>query len=65
MAFMRMISVDDHIDLPYLPADLWTSRLPGGLTEQGPHVVEVPMAARNGAVAARTGAAGPAVDRRR
>ncbi len=36
-----MISVDDHIDLPYLPADLWTSRLPAGLAELGPHVVEV------------------------
>ncbi len=33
-----MISVDDHIDLAYLPADLWTSRLPAELVERGPQV---------------------------
>lgn len=35
-----MISVDDHIDLQYLPADLWTSRLPARLSEVAPRVVE-------------------------
>jgi predicted TIM-barrel fold metal-dependent hydrolase len=35
----RMISVDDHIDLPYLPADLWTTRLPDDLRDRGPRVV--------------------------
>jgi len=35
-----MISVDDHIDMQYLPKDLWTERLPASLREQGPHVVE-------------------------
>lgn len=35
-----MISVDDHIDLQYLPRDLWTERLPGPLRERGPRVVE-------------------------
>lgn len=35
-----LISVDDHIDLQYLPADLWTSRLPAALRERGPRVVE-------------------------
>ena len=35
-----MISVDDHIDLQYLPKDLWTERLPASLAERGPRVVE-------------------------
>jgi len=33
-----MISVDDHIDLPYLPADVWTSRVPEHLRDSAPHV---------------------------
>jgi predicted TIM-barrel fold metal-dependent hydrolase len=36
----QMISVDDHIDMQYLPKDLWTERLPAALRERGPHVVE-------------------------
>jgi predicted TIM-barrel fold metal-dependent hydrolase len=36
----QMISVDDHIDMQYLPKDLWTDRLPASLRERGPHVVE-------------------------
>ncbi|MEX2599385.1 MAG: amidohydrolase family protein [Dehalococcoidia bacterium] len=32
------ISADDHIDLGYLPKDLWTSRLPKALLEQAPQV---------------------------
>ena len=35
-----LISVDDHIDLEHLPADMWTSRLPSALRERGPRVVE-------------------------
>ena len=35
----RMISVDDHIDLPYLPGDLWSTRLPAHLRDRGPRVV--------------------------
>jgi predicted TIM-barrel fold metal-dependent hydrolase len=34
----RMISADDHIDLGYLPKDLWTSRLPASLRDRAPHV---------------------------
>lgn len=34
------ISADDHIDLGYLPRDLWESRLPSALRAQGPHVVD-------------------------
>jgi predicted TIM-barrel fold metal-dependent hydrolase len=34
----RPISCDDHLDLQYLPADLWTSRLPQSLRERAPHV---------------------------
>ena len=33
------ISADDHIDLGYLPRDLWTSRVPEALRERAPHVV--------------------------
>lgn len=36
----QMISVDDHIDLGYLPRDLWTERLPASLRERGPRVVD-------------------------
>lgn len=33
-----MISADDHIDLGYLPSDLWQERLPADLKERGPRV---------------------------
>jgi len=36
----RFISADDHIDLRWLPKDLWTARLPVKLCERGPRVVE-------------------------
>lgn len=36
----QMISVDDHIDLGYLPKDVWSERLPKTLRERGPRVVE-------------------------
>jgi uncharacterized protein len=36
----RFISADDHIDLRWLPKDLWTARLPARLREHGPRVVE-------------------------
>jgi predicted TIM-barrel fold metal-dependent hydrolase len=36
----RFISADDHIDLRWLPRDLWTARLPVKLRERGPRVVE-------------------------
>ena len=36
----RFISADDHIDLRWLPKDLWTARLPARLRERGPRVVE-------------------------
>jgi uncharacterized protein len=36
-----MMSVDDHIDLPYLPSDLWQARLPERLRERAPQVVEI------------------------
>ncbi|MBM4299154.1 MAG: hypothetical protein FJ143_15570, partial [Deltaproteobacteria bacterium] len=34
----NMISADDHIDLGYLPRDLWTERMPAALRERAPHV---------------------------
>lgn len=36
----RFISADDHIDLRWLPKDLWSDRLPAKLREAGPRVVE-------------------------
>ena len=36
----RTISADDHIDLRWLPKDLWTERLPAGLRDRGPRVEE-------------------------
>ena len=36
----RFISADDHIDLRWLPRDLWTERLPARLRERGPRVVD-------------------------
>ena len=33
-----MISADDHIDLGYLPKELWTERLPNSLKDRAPHV---------------------------
>jgi predicted TIM-barrel fold metal-dependent hydrolase len=37
----EMISVDDHIDLQYVPRDVWTERLPASLVERGPRVIEL------------------------
>jgi predicted TIM-barrel fold metal-dependent hydrolase len=36
----RFISADDHIDLRWLPKNLWTERLPARLRERGPSVHE-------------------------
>ncbi len=36
----RFVSADDHIDLRWLPKDLWTERLPARLRGRGPRVVE-------------------------
>ena len=36
----RFISADDHIDLRWLPKDLWRERLPARLRERGPRVIE-------------------------
>src|SRR5262249_815002 len=34
--YYRLISADDHLDLQYLPADLWTARLPKSLRDRAP-----------------------------
>ena len=34
------VSADDHIDIGYLPKDLWTQRLPKSLLGRAPHVEE-------------------------
>ena len=36
----RFISADDHIDLRWLPKNLWTERLPARLRAQGPRVID-------------------------
>ena len=36
----RFISADDHIDLRWLPKDLWSERLPARLRDRGPRVID-------------------------
>ena len=38
----RIISADDHIDLQWLPKDLWQKRVPLPLRERAPRVVDTP-----------------------
>jgi len=47
----RLISADDHMDLCYLPPDLWQSRVRSVLREQAPRVVQGP----NGPIWVREG----------
>ena len=35
-----LISCDDHLDLGYLPADLFQSRLPAALKDRAPRIEE-------------------------
>ena len=35
-----LISADDHLDQTYLPADLWTKRMPEKFRDRAPHVEE-------------------------
>jgi predicted TIM-barrel fold metal-dependent hydrolase len=37
----RLISADSHLDLPWIPPDLWQRELPAPLRERGPKVVDV------------------------
>jgi predicted TIM-barrel fold metal-dependent hydrolase len=37
---LSIYSCDDHLDLNSVPVDLWESRLPAALREQGPRVVD-------------------------
>ena len=37
----RIISADDHIDLQWLPADLWQQRVPAKYRDRAPKVVEI------------------------
>ena len=36
----KMFSADDHVDLPYLPGDLWTARVPRKFRDRVPRLVE-------------------------
>lgn len=38
----RIISADDHIDLQWLPKDLWQTRVPAAWRERAPKVVDTP-----------------------
>lgn len=40
MPDQKIISADDHMDLYVLPRELWETRLPAGLRDRGPRVVE-------------------------
>ena len=36
----KMFSADDHVDLPYLPGDLWAERVPRKFRDRVPRLVE-------------------------
>jgi uncharacterized protein len=36
----KLISADDHLDLAWLPPDLWTARLPHAFRSRAPHIEE-------------------------
>ena len=36
----KLFSADDHVDLPYLPGDLWEKRVPAKYRDRAPHLVE-------------------------
>src|SRR5215510_11284467 len=38
----RIVSADDHIDLQWLPKDLWQKRVPGQWRERSPRVADTP-----------------------
>jgi predicted TIM-barrel fold metal-dependent hydrolase len=38
----RVISADDHIDLQWLPKDLWQTRVPSAWRDRAPRVVDTP-----------------------
>jgi len=40
MTAYNVISADDHVDLRWLPKDLWTKRLPSKLKKRAPRVVD-------------------------
>lgn len=46
MASYPIISADDHVDLQFLPADVFTSRVPAQLKDQVPYVVETEIGER-------------------
>lgn len=37
-----IVSCDDHLDLPYIPATVWQERLPAKLRENGPKIMSTP-----------------------
>ena len=43
-----VISADCHIDLIWLPPDLFTANAPAALKDRMPYVTDGPSAARNG-----------------
>jgi predicted TIM-barrel fold metal-dependent hydrolase len=38
----RIVSADDHIDMQWLPRDLWQTRVPAAWRERAPRVVDTP-----------------------
>src|SRR5262245_22565036 len=57
------ISADSHVDLPWLPADLFTSQASAGLKARMPYVADGPdgpyWTARNGRLLGLVGGVGP------
>ena len=46
MTSYPIISADDHVDLQFLPADIFVSRVPASLRDQVPHVVQTEIGGR-------------------
>ena len=42
----QLFSADDHVDMAYLPADLWTKRVPANLKERVPRRMDTPEGER-------------------
>ncbi len=40
MPSWKMFSADDHVDLPYLPGDLWETRVPTAFRDRAPRLFE-------------------------
>ena len=61
----KMISADDHLDLQYLPTDLWTKHLPKASPATVSHTLRSATGQGLGLATAKSGDAGPAHETKR